>query len=819
MPGKLEVEDGEIEDAKISDPAAKGAGPTATTQPDASAENKVMAGPAPATYTKPLPAIGVQQDLGQPLSQLPLKPETPPSRHVNKSDIINPDTRPTPAMASNEALKPHHPSIPARPDLLLKKSMNTVNDRVPYNLPNRPEPPISKTDDQRILERAGDRGPHDHGRDVRSAERGRSDRGGDAPRDRAQDHSMPGTYNRGYDQNTERPHILDRNRLEPGFGEEKTLANWPSSDDRHNGARRDSRPPSRDGRVERSQRDRSFPEASHHLPRGEFQGQPMREPAMAPPRSNIPQHSNPPLGSHHSDRRSESSRYESFSNSGRSSRGGSPSRSEDRRSLRHEGRHDDRLSAESRRPADASSHSQALRYENSHLPTGPRTDRSTANGPSSSSDKFRDSMTATSTAMPGPNPNLGRLNQDQSHHLRQEESQYGRLNPGPEIPSGPRLSNGVHLPPPPRGVSAITATLPRNSHQQSPVSTQVLPPPLHIPDKQALLGLSTRSVTRGAPPFPWQDSTSSAPPTPLKDSPDTAGVHPDRLKAIQELGNPSPVDGAPNQGSIRYLPPPLPPPPPPVSTGGRGTVQQAPSPVGPSPINRGPPTGPSFIPNQNRGDKRFAGLQNVLQQANSPNGAERSGQGASIRGRGGRANNIHEPSPSTLGPPLSSVVRAEAFASRGDLFGGRSGGPSTPPNEDDGGYGRNARRGGVREIDREGERRSERHRGNRSHSRERASRPQSSLREDDMAARREDPRERVTGRPPMERDMRRPGREDVNRERRGEFERMDMAEWVRDERERERREGGGSGRKRGRGGEEGPHERNYADGKRPRRSH
>ena len=806
------MEDGEIEDAKIADPAAKGTRPTSTTRPDSSAETQATATSAPATYAKP-----VQQDIGQPSSQLPLKPETPPSRHVNKPDIMNVDTRPAPTPTSNDALKPHHPPIPSRPDLILKKPTNTLNDRIPYNLPSRPEPPISKTDDSRISERPGDRGPHDHGRDLRFTERGRSDRGVDAPRDRLQDRSMPGSYNRGYDQNTERPHLLDRNRLEPGWGDEKTLANWPSSDDRHNGARHDSRAPSRDGRAERSQRDRSFPDSSHHLPRSEFQGQPTREAAMAPPRSNVPQHSNPPLGSHHSDRRSESSRYESFPTSGRSSRGGSPSRNEDRRSLRHEGRHDDRPSINSRRPADTSSHSQASRYETSNLPTGPRTDRSATNGPASSSDKFRDSMTVTSSAMPGSNPNLGRLNPDPGHHLRQEESQYGRLNTGPEIPSGPRVSNGVHLPPPPRGVSATAAALPRNGHQASTVSTQALPPPLHIPDKQTLGGISTRSATRATSQFSWQDSTSSAPPTPLKDSPDTAGVHPDRLKAIQELGNPSPVDGAANPGSIRYLPPP--PPLSTVSSGVRGSAPAAPSPVGPSPINRGPPTGPSFAADRNRGDKRFAGLQNVLQQVHSPNGAERSGQGASIRGRGGRANNIHEPSSSNPGPPLSSVARAETFATRGDLFAGRSGGPPTPPNDDDGGYGRNPRRGGIRENGREGERRSERHRGNRSHSRERGSRAASSLRDEEMAVRREDARDRAGARAPMEREMRRAGRDDVPRDRRGEFDRVEMADWARDERERDRRDGGGSGRKRGRGGEEGPHERNYTDGKRPRRTH
>lgn len=781
-----------------------------------------MAVSEPLTSTKPverLAAVVIQQDLGSLPSQLPLKPEIPPHpRPVIKPPISNPDTRPTSTPASNDNLPPHHPSIPARPELILKTPVNTINERISYNLPNRPEPPSSKTDDQRISERTGERGSRDLGRDMRFIERGRPDRGGDALRDRVQDHSIPGSYNRGYDQNNERPHILDRNRLESGWGEEKMLANWSSSDDRHNGARRDSRPPSRDGRVDRPQRDRSFPEASHHLPRTEFQGPPMREPAMAPPRSNIPQHSNPPLSGHHSDRRPESTRYESnFPNSGRSSRGESPSRSEDPQSLRHDGRHNDRSLVESRRRADASLHPQPSRYENSHLPTGPRTDRPTASGPPSSSDKFRDSMSLSSSAMPAPNLNVGRLNQDPGHHLRQEESQYGRLNPGPEIPSGPRLSNGVHLPPPPRGLSTVSANQPRTNHQQSPLTTQGLPPPLIIPDKQSSLGLSTRAMTRATAGFTRQDPTVSAPPTPLNESPDTASVHPDRLKAIQELGNSSPVDGSLNQAPPRQLPPATVP----SSAGARGPAQQVPSPIGPSPINRGPPTGPSFVNDRSRGDKRFAGLQTVLQQGNAaPNGPERSGQGASIRGRGGRANNVHVHSPSTIGPPLSSVARGEVFAPRGDLFAGRSGGPPTPPNEDDGGYGRNARRGGARELAREGERRSERHRVNRSHSRERAPRPPPpSLREEDMAIRREDPRERMGGRPPMERDLRRSRREEVTRERRGEFERSEMAEWARDEREREQREGGGSVRKRGRGGDEGVHERNYGEGKRPRRTH
>lgn len=686
-----------------------------------------------------------------------------------------------------------------------------------------------------MSERPGERVSRDHIRDPRYAERSRSERPGDSSRDRMSDHNPSMPYSRGYEQNNERSHAQERNRMEPGWGEDKPSISRSGLDDRHGGLRRDARPTSREDRIERSQRDRPFPESQHHSSRNDLQGQSARDVAMAPPRSNIPQHPdrtalihgsldpNMSLNSQQSDRRSDSSRYENYTNAERnerSSRGASPVRLEDRRHPRQDSRRDDRPPTDGRRMPE--SHSHASRYEESHLPTGPRTDRPTPSGPPGPNDRFRDSMNVSSAAIPVADSNHGRLNQDQGHHSRQEESQYGRLNSGPDIPSGPRLPNGNSHPPTIRASRNVSAPLPQNSYQQSQSISHILPPPLQIPDKQAPTGPSTRGAHRASGAFSRTESTTT-PSTPANESPDTAGVHPDRLKAIQGQIVP-PVITTQSQGNMnRSVQPPPPAIAVPLPVGPRGPNSQLPSPIVPSPTNRGPPTGPSFGNDRNRGDKRFASLQNVLQQANGPNGQERSGQGASIRGRGGRANNVNA-SPSTSGPPTPSLPRPDPYNARADLFAGRASGPHTPQHneEEEIGYGRGARRIGSREMPRDGDRRSERHRANRSHSREKASRPPLPPRDDEMPQRREDLRDRLRGGPP-EREMRRPVRDDPNRDRRLELDRRDIPEWATDARggsgrdERERRDGGGSGRKRGRAGEEGPNERNYAENKRPRR--
>ena len=828
--GRLEVEDGEIEDAKHLVSAAKGAAPAMV---DASARPKTIQEltiiPPEAIPSKPSePSILSHESIThQAAGQTSSEPETALHSIVTYPIPLEPNIKPNPIATTIPV------SDSPRPELNRGDLTNTISDRVQHNLPDRPEPPSSRMNDQRPLERPGERVARDHGRDPRFAERSRIDRSGDIPWERTQDHSMSGSYPRLYDQSSERLHIPDRsNRIEPGWGDDKLLSSRTTSDDRHSGLRRDSKPPSRDDRMERPQRDRSFPESQHHLTHNDFQGPSTRDPAMAPPRSTVPQHSSrvqihgsqeASLSSinNHPDRRSDASRYENYLTSDRSSRGTSPSRGDDRRLLRTENRRDDHSQIDSRHITDNAAHSHASRHDSSHLPTGPRTDRPHLGGPSNSIDRFRDYGNVISAANVVTNSNHGRLGHDPSHHSRQEESQYGRLNAGPEIPSGPRLSNGSQAPSTMRGEQSNGASQPRISSQQLLNSSHIHPPTLNISDKQASSTLSTRNLLRTSTTFSRPDPTSSAPPTPVNEPPDTAGVHPDRLKAIQGMS--SPMDDSQNQGSILQTKPTLATATP-TPAGPRAPNNQPPSPVGLSPTNRGPPTGPAFAHDRRQGDKRFAGLQNMLQQANVPNGGERSGQGASIRGRGGRANNVNIPPPMASGSPAASSGRPDLYASRADLFAGRSSGTSTPQhNEEDSAYGRAGRRGG-REMAREGETRPERHRSTRSHSRERALRPPAMPREEELPLRRDDLRERPGARPPLEREMRRSGRDDLNHDRRGEPERRDMTEWGNSSRggpgrdDRDRRDGGGSMRKRGRVGDEGPNERSYAESKRPRRT-
>lgn len=820
------MEDGEIEDARLSSIAAKDDPPPVAVQDVALGSKKeTIAELVSIEPTLPKPAAVPQQEsTTQTISQGTFTLETVHSVQPSVQDSVPkplPPSAPNHSLASNQ-LDPSR-TTPA----------NATNGRLQHSLPSRPEVPPTRLSEHRLSDRPSDRGP----RDPRFLDRGRSERPLESLRDRAPDYNLAGTYPRGYGQPNDRPHIQDRNRAEPGWGDEKLLQNRSGLDDRHDGPRRESRPPSRDGRTDRPQRDRASNE-QHPPPRTDFPAQPPRESAMAPPRSNIIQHPERAAliqGSQeqhlsrvnrHSDRRSDPSRYENYPASEQNSRGVSPDRSDDRRPPRR----DDRLPIDSRRPNEDGTHSHPSRYGDSYFPTGPRTDRSAMSALSGSNDRFRDAMKAESTTIQAVDPNIGRLSQDSSHHVRQPESQYGRLNQTLEIPSGPRLSNGNHPPPSPRGGRTVSAPQPQINTQMSQTVSVNAPLPSPVMDKQTPTGPSSiRGLSRNSASFSRPEPTPTTAPMPAKEAQDTAAVHPDRLNIIQGNVTPSSINTTPIQvNTARNTSQPQSAVLLPTPAGPRGPGTQLPSPTGPSPTNRGPPTGPSFGAERNRGDKRFAGIQNMLQQSSSPNGIDRSGQGASIRGRGGRANHVSIPSPSASGPATPSGARPEAYPPRGDLFAARSSDPSTPQHGDeDLAYGRSGR--GGREMPREGERRSERHQINRSHSRDNVTGPPMPLRDEERLARREDMRERVRGNglPPLDREIRRPsGREEHGRGRRLEPpDRREMDEWPSARRggeldrrdERERREGGSSGRKRGRMGDEGPGERGHLENKRSRR--
>ena len=809
---KAEAEDGEIEDAKMTDaPPTEDTASTPVRPPEGAAAefSKDMTESGHVDPRKQSPAL----ELGQSSRN----PEPPTSK---------PGVRPTPTPPSTQS------STTSRPDILRNSSSTSVNGRLQHNLPTKPDVPPPRAGDHRMPPRASDRGLPDYVRDPRFPERGASR---ELLRDRDPNRSASGPHPYVHERPSDRAQPTEKDRMDIRYGSEKIPPGRTGIEDRYGAPNaRDTRPLHRDDRSERPPLDRPYHEQHQSRRETEVSRAHARDSAMPPPRSNIPQHPDRAALIHGSqssdraqpnDRRPEPARQDNYSHLERSSRGPSPTRVDDRRPPRYDGRRDDRP-PDGHRSVEDLARPNAARLDEPHAPTGPRTGRPANVAPLTSNDRFRESMKPSPVAPP-LDPNHGRLSNDSSLGNRHGESQYGRLNADGDIPSGPRLPNGSH--PSGRGgrnVSApqsqLNTQLPASYNQASATPAQDRPTPS---------GPSMRGSPRKPGPFPPAAAPSSAPSTPVIE---TAGIHPDRLKAIQSSG----VGTADSASQIRGDPArgPRPPPPPvsmPASGPSRGPGNQLPSPVGPSGATRGPPTGPAMPNDRNGRDKRFAGLQNVLQQGAVPNAPERSGQGASIRGRGGRANNANVPSPSTSGPPTPGLPRQDQLPSQ-DLLAGRPNGPTTlQQSGDDAAYGR-GRRVGPRELPREAERRSGRYRS-RSPGKERA--PGASMRaRDEELPPRDGARERPRGNeallerdgrgagPPEAsirgadsrdrgppRETRRSGREEPQyreRDQRDGPERRD---------ERDRRDGGGSGRKRGRGGDEGLGERNFSDSKRARR--
>ena len=833
--GKLEVEDGEIEDAKVTDiPASEGQ----------SSESQQLPKPTPVEIPQ------VSADTAPP-AEIQKRPNA--SRRGSPAPIANQTLRPStisssaPTRSETRPTTPAPSSVPSRPDLSRGASSSTTTGPLQHGLPNKPEPNASRAVDHRVPPRPEGRGLHDN--------RGGADRPRDLLRDRGSERSASGSYDQSHERAnervSERGSLNDRDRVDLRHSNEKAPLNRVAADDRHHGLShaRDARQLPRDDRLDRPLNDRLFTEQQHHRRDAENLTHGIRDTAMPPPRSNIPQHpdraalmqgnqnigratmtGNPP------DRRSEPSRHDSYSHPGRSSRGPSPKRDEDRRILRDDNLREERPPVDGRRIVEEPARPSQPRYEESYAPTGPRTGRPSGALPSNPTDRFRDSM-KPSTLLPAVDSSHGRLSQDSTHGGRQSESQYGRLNSSTDIPSGPRLANGNH-PTPNRGARNVSAPQPQLNTQQPSIASQGSTVTTPAQDRPAPSGPSMRGSPRKPPPFSQPMSTSSAPPTPVAQSPETAGIHPDRLKAIQGSDAVTTENASANRGPRQAPPPmamPMPGPP-------RGPNNHLSSPITQSPTNRGPPTGPSF-PNDRNRDKRFAGLQNVLQQAGSPAVPERSGQGASIRGRGGLANNVNLPSPVMHGPPPPNLARPDGPPPRGDLFAGRPNGLSNPQqSEADAAYERGGRRGGPRE---DGDRRSGRHRSR--SPKDRAPAASIRSREEEGMYGREGTSERsrpidpqsesyvrggggqteknIRGGAGLERrdsradepprDTRRSGRDEGQyRDRRMEMDARDGG----DRRDgRDRRDGGGSGRKRGRGGDEGQGERGFAENKRPRR--
>jgi THO complex subunit 2 len=252
------------------------------------------------------------------------------------------------------------------------------------------------------------------------------------------------------------------------------------------------------------------------------------------------------------------------------------------------------------------------------FPTGPRGDRA-GRGPD---------LMEPREPWSGPDMSHGRLNQE-SRFPRQQE-------PPSDIPSGPRGRNG-----PGRG---------RN------VSTPQPSTPGAGNERQPPTGPASRTNTRSG----LHDQTPSATdPSPIAtDRPDTSGIHPDRLRNLHIPAEPPFASGR-SQAPIT------------APSGPRG-----------SPVTRGPPSGPGFGPERGRGDKRFAGINNMLQQSGGP--SDRGGLGASIRGRGRQASSMNTASPHgsrPASPPGGSeeVPGSSSAPVRPELFPGTA---SSQPDDD-----------------------------------------------------------------------------------------------------------------------------------------
>ncbi|OOF92138.1 hypothetical protein ASPCADRAFT_56041 [Aspergillus carbonarius ITEM 5010] len=303
----------------------------------------------------------------------------------------------------------------------------------------------------------------------------------------------------------------------------------------------------------------------------------------------------------------------------------------------------ERFSAEDRRSGNFP-HSHP---RNEDMPTGPRSER--FGRPSMDGADSRDPVT-------GIDMNHGRLRQPE---------------PPSDVPSGPRGRNIVGR----GGRNAAGLPHPQASPANGPMAASERQPPTG-PGRQGL---------RNAP----DQSPATGPPSPGAEKLDTSGIHPDRLKVLQQQPQENAYSGSPRS---QHAPSPAAIVPPSGPRSGLGP------PAGPSSMPRGPPSGPGFGGERGRGDKRFAGINNMLQQSGGP---PDRGPGPAIRGRGAnrQAAAMNAPSPQSARSqtPVAQEDGGRAASSaqgRPDLMASRSSGAAY--NEDDS-HPRN-RLGGGREA-------------------------------------------------------------------------------------------------------------------------
>lgn len=584
--------------------------------------------------------------------------------------------------------KPSTPAPPgqgphSRPDTGRNQPSGPAGGRQPHALPNRPDtqPPRN-----RMGERQGERPPRHDGRGPPNHDYGRLERPGDVPRD-FPDRTRDGSSSRRPRSRSPGATPMDRDRREPQWQGPREA--W--EDDRGRPLPRDTR---QSGRAppqwnEPPPRGRPFDPPSDG-PRGrppfDQQGQPgdgrnWQSGSMPPPSVGPYQHPdragrfneragpgqlpdrpsgpgdrtgiNPDraalIDAEAGPRRPENFRSDRDGRRDRGSRPHSPRRGDERAPAfppRDDYRDERGPPSQDRLPPSYPSSRDRRDDPNSIPPTGPRSDRPTRGDYSGPPSRGGRELFEPSTPRPPPaDPNHGRLNQD-FMPPRSSDPSYGRLNaPDPPPPSGPRGRGGA------RGGRNQSGSVP-----QSPISERG-PPSGPNADRRE-----------------FRESYDQRPPTPSNEQgADTSGIHPDRLRQIPGARSDMPAPSS-------SFPP----------SGPRGSHRQSNSgPTLTSPTGRNPPTGPASSSERRQEDKRFAGINNML-QSNTSSGyrndpsTSTSDRGASIRGRagGGRPGGTNSPAhsqPSTPVPPHLDAPPRGGSDGRPDLLprgpgGGEAGG-------------------------------------------------------------------------------------------------------------------------------------------------
>jgi THO complex subunit 2 len=603
----LEVEDGEVDDAKASTSAT-------------------------ATGIKPNRDVDHKPD------------ELRPTIEPRKSEIL--DRRDQ--FKRNNAVKastppPSHANIPPRPD-----ARGSILDRASPSLPNRPDAPLPSRDLLDRHPRYSDRrdGRDSRPTDLRGVERP-SNRPGDRPReyaggDRRPVEPMPRDFGRSSD----RGPGSERARLDP--------PRWTadSGRDNHDRTTNGARVPS-DGRLSRDM-------APPRLSSDRGPTNPERIPQVNPERQELINPERAALISSDKDTgRSESPRRSREDTRERGSRPQSPRRHTSEKN-HSDSRRDDRLARNA--PVESHPSSRSRAEESQPPPAGPRSERTADRGPSNDRVPFQPPQPLSRNM----DLDHGRLN---AGARQQPDPNFGRLNPAPpsDIPSGPRdrTSRGnrpTNLPAPRRDGRSMETPRPPTPEKQPPTgpagnrhprrtasgqfepivttgasapSTPVVASPatgIH-PDRLKALGSSVPQVVHNQPASPGV-----APP-----------IHPDRLRA---LTNDSPVKsnpqrpihndrGRPNMPPLATAVPP---------SGPKGS-QSSPT----IPQNGfAAPTGPaSATERAARGNRhQLAGINTIIQQSNQgPNRMNSRGRGRMGSGMGPDTPNSGPPTPSVVLPP------------------------------------------------------------------------------------------------------------------------------------------------------------------------